>query len=158
MPHCGCFVRDCTVCCAVVAYIAGFVVRSVSERFPCAHCNSAMRHSQDDPCPALSLITIKNYKTYQECNSASGLIYPSGSVMTIVLETEQQLRSASHQLSSKACMASVTTQTLEKLANRPLFPRLRDHMSDAEGIESHFWLLMKSTIRRYAVTRVEKNV
>ena len=36
MPHSGCYVKDCRVCCAVVAYIAGFVVRSVSDKFPCA--------------------------------------------------------------------------------------------------------------------------
>ena len=124
MPHTGCFVRDCRVCCAIIAYIAGFVVRSVSERSPCEDCNSAMIHSQNDPCTALALITIKNYKTYKECNSASGLIYPSGSVMAIVMETERQLRSNSHQLSSKSCMTLIITKSLEKLANQPLFPTL----------------------------------
>ena len=36
MPHSGCYVKDCRVCCAVVAYMAGFVVRSVSDKFPYA--------------------------------------------------------------------------------------------------------------------------
>ena len=63
MPHSGCYVKDCRVCCAVVAYIAGFVVWSVSDKFPYADWKTSMRHSQHDPCQAVSLISLKIYKS-----------------------------------------------------------------------------------------------
>ena len=93
MPHSGCYVKDCRVCCAVVAYIAGFVVWSVSDKFPYADWKTSMRHSQHDPCQVVSLIALKNYKSDGNYDSMSGLIYSSGSVTAIVLETEQQTRS-----------------------------------------------------------------
>ena len=52
-----------------------------------------MRHSQHDPCQVVSLIALKNYKSDGNNDSMSGLIYSSGSVTAIVLETEQQTRS-----------------------------------------------------------------
>ncbi|QQP35151.1 Uncharacterized protein FKW44_023299, partial [Caligus rogercresseyi] len=46
-----CTVRDCKVCSATIAYIAGFYCKVLHSALKCIECRSALKHSEIDPCP-----------------------------------------------------------------------------------------------------------
>ena len=161
MPHAsGCFVKHCEVCSNMVTYISGFLARALAAKLPCANCSAALFHSAIDPCPARLLISLKNYRmqdmsTYTA--ESQGLAFPSGSLVRVVLEAESQLRHHRFRLAAKNCVWKIVQLTLIKMAQeRELFPSISHHLYDAEGADSHLWLLIKLIVRRYSVCRVRK--
>ncbi len=159
MPHAsGCVVKNCQMCSAILAYIAGYQVRVIVKTLPCADCVSALHHSDSDPCPQMSLISIKSFNkdNVMNYNGFKGLVCPSGSVMTIVAATEKSIRSSWFKLSQKNAIDVVVNSTMEALGSVNLFPTLKDHLFDADGIGSHYWHLIKSVIRKFAVCRIKK--
>jgi len=120
IPHeCGCIIKNCKMCCAIIAYIAGCHVRSVAKRIPCADCVSVLYHSSADPCVYVSLIAVKNFTNCELSNK--GLTIPSGSVMKILLECERQVRDYRLHLSDKNLLHTVTNNTLTELSGVELF-------------------------------------
>ena len=155
IPHeCGCIIKNCKMCCAIIAYIAGCHVRSVAKRLPCADCVSVLYHSSADPCLYVSLIAVKNFTNCELSNK--GLTIPSGSVMKILLECERQVRDYRLHLSDKNLLHTVTNNTLTELSGVELFPTLTDHVFDADGIDSHYWLLIKMIVKLFVVCRLKK--
>ena len=159
MPHAsGCIVKSCKMCCAILAYIAGYQVRTMAKTLPCAECVAALHHSDTDPCPQMSLISIKSFNTDNviNYNGSKGLVCPSGSVMTVVIATEKSIRSSWFKLSQKNAVDVVVNNTLDALSCVKLFPSLIDHLFDADGIDSHYWHLIKTVIRKFTVCRLKK--
>jgi hypothetical protein len=160
MPHtCGCIVKNCKMCCAILAYIAGYHIRAAAKRLPCADCVSALYHSSDDPCSHVSLIHVKNFVSFDKSNyncTSKGLTVPSGSVMKIILESERQVRDYRLNLSNKNLLHTLTNNTMKQLAGVELFPTLISHMYDADGIDSHYWLLIKTIVKNFIVCRIKK--
>ena len=85
------------------------------------------------------------------------LMFPSGSVVIIMLEAESQLRHNRFSLAAKNSVSKVVQLTLTKSAqHQGLFPIIGHHLYDAEGADSHLWLLIKIIVRKFVVCRVRK--
>ena len=80
-----------------------------------------------------------------------GLAFSSGSLVRVVLESDSQLRHHLFHFSSIWKMVQ-----LKVVQQRELFLSISHHPYDAEGADSHLWLLIKLIVHGYAVCCVRK--
>ena len=164
VPHAsGCLVQNCRFCCSVISYISGSIVRQVSKLILCEHCVSALLHSDEDPCSEKSLIYIKSYNEHlkndrSEDGRLRGLMYPSNSVLHILLATERNMRDRRFSFRNTGASEKLLHTTLKDLQTADLFPGffINGHLFDADGIDNHYWILIRLLIKKYAMLQFKK--
>ena len=138
----GCRDAACLVCQDILAYIGGWVVRSVAKTLTCKDCIDAQHISSDDMIEATTLIRNKSYKEelLDQHNWEQGLFVPSGSLLTILTKFEDVARSQKFVKSSKRGVAEkmmeVVKDALQDFDIFTLHPEHRDQL--LEVVQSKF--------------------
>ena len=73
-------------CC--LAYVGGFVVRSLRKTLKCKTCAAALVIPESSD-PKYRLIKMKQYKSSSSSSSSSGLLYPSQDVIDVIFAAEK---------------------------------------------------------------------
>ena len=138
----GCRDAACPVCQDILAYIGGWVVRSVAKTLTCKDCIDALHISSDDMIETTTLIRHKSYKEelLDQHNWEPGLFVPSGSLLTILTKFEDVARSQKFVKSSKRGVAEKmmegVKEVLQDLDIFTLHPEHRDQL--LEVVQSKF--------------------
>ena len=146
--YCGCTMKACKFCEATCAYIAGFIVRSVSKSLKCQECTESLYYSDQDRLDFMALINIHN---------RGGLVYPSRNVFELVKLSETFIRKNVHQISigQKYLRQKLEISIIKSSGH--LFSNLNKHDLDHFTDEIlHSLLLRKLIIRKYIDLRMRK--
>ena len=123
---------SCQVCQPCLAYMAGYLVYSMSKRIKFADCIDSLHHSDDDRCPAISLILMKSYnpQLVDDYHKDKGLEIP-GSVLFIIMKAETILRKNTYALSLRNLFEVITHDVLDSPKDCYFFPnqKIPDHSS-----------------------------
>lgn len=124
----------------VVVYISGFVERHIKDKIKCEHCFNALV-TEDKACSAL--ISAKN---------RGGLLVPQRSVYKICLIVEKEIRASSLLANFYNDIINRSTRQIvcENIFNHmPI-----DHILNADPLNNHRILLIKSVIEYYLKIRL----
>lgn len=148
---CRCFLLDCSFCKATIAYISGFVAKSLMKKNICITCKDALLcSSEDDLLSLFELIAIKN---------RGGLLFPSKSLVQLVTLCESEFRKSVQKtnLGDKFLRHKIETELLQIAHLRNIFASLSQHDLDTfAGGTSHISLLCRLVIRKYLNIRFRK--
>jgi hypothetical protein len=150
----GCVAKDCLVCGAAIAYIAGYYVRSMQRVVKCVLCKFALIHSEEDPCVDSSLISFKDYCPDE---TDKGLMVPSGSLCKMLFLCEKVFRQNSTVLSSLDVERKLLIDVLTQLDMSTIFPSLKTHaLETSDGVDNHYLTMVHLICRKYLRLRVKK--
>jgi hypothetical protein len=150
----GCVAKDCQVCGAAIAYIAGNYVHAMQSVVKCVMCKCALIHSEEDPCVDSSLISFKDY-----CPNVTdkGLMVPSGLLCKLLFLCEKVFRQNSHILSSLDVERKLLIDVLTQLDMSQIFSSLTRHaLETSDGIDNHYLTMVHLICRKYLRLHVKK--
>lgn len=133
----------------IIAYIAGFVVKSLKRKVSCETCLNALCSSKDEQNTYFNLISRK---------SRGGLLYPSKSVFIICQKIEKIIKNVINLVGGLPPKDILITLLLKEsstfLLDPNIFSSLAEHVFDYTIYEnSHEMNLIESIIRTYSLIR-----
>ena len=151
--HARCVIKDCRVCTASLAYIAGFYAMSLQKRIKCKECRNALLESPwTDQCTDKSLIMLKNFKDDDVC-------IPSGSLCKLIMLNEKVLRQNITLVSSNTrdLEGKLLIHVLQQVNDVHIFPHLSlfHSLETCDGADNHYLLLVQLVSRKYLCLRIK---
>lgn len=125
----------------IIAYIAGFVVHSISKKTDCNECYNSL------------FGTVNTSKLLMRKNKG-GLKIPSPSVLEICHETEIEIRLTKIKKTLITTNLLQHTINIQRKLNPKIFSSLNKHIYDQEPINNHKDVLIKNIIKKYIITRI----
>eukprot|EP00794_Sanderia_malayensis_P004076 gene4076-4630_t len=151
----------------ILGYIAGYIVRKLSNKIHCAICNSAMFSNQTVDALAdhgYTPFTGDRHLWLINSKNRGGLIIPASGVVNIVSVCEKIFRAAvcgvetkKQQISSRRNIKAVMIHTInQQLALECLFPELGKHDLEHEALteDLHSTQLLKKIIEHFITLRL----
>ena len=137
----------------VVVYIAGFVVRAVSQKLVCNVCKSVLVSETNS-----DLYSLQTDHALLEKKNRGGLITPSLDVITICKASEvifrRNMGPGKKPPSSMNIDNILVLQSLAELVGMDVFSNLLDHDLESEILNNHRFLLMKQVSSQYLLIRL----
>ena len=135
----------------VIAYVAGFTVKSLKYSLKCIDCINATIAPKN--CTGISNLALIATK------SRGKLMYPSQDVIKLCTKAETNIRislkeSGNKILAKKYSEDYFVTHTLAEIGGSQLFNSLDVHDRDQENLETHSARLKEGIVRKYVKTRL----
>ena len=144
--HERCRIKECRICTASLAYIAGFYSYALQKRFKCQECKEALLDSEEDQCTDKSLIMLKNFKD-------DALHVPSGSLCKLIVLNEQVLRQNITLVTSNTrdLEDKLLIHVLQQVNDVEIFPHLSlfHSLVTSNGADNHYTTLIQLVSRKY---------
>ncbi|XP_046401743.1 uncharacterized protein LOC124167740 [Ischnura elegans] len=125
---------------SIVAYIAGFVVRTLEKKVKCGTCCAVLRGDGNEAC---GLIQKKD---------RGGLVMPSHDVVKICRHAERLVRASLH--SVKVNILYIVSSVLKMFGGSNVFHALKDHALEQEPENNHWVHLIRSVCHEYVNIRL----
>ena len=136
----------------VIAYIAGFVVRSLHKRLTCNECSAVLTSAKstvNESEAGCSLIKTKD---------RGGLLQPSDDVVKLCKLSESQFRSlmapGQRPVVATGLKQTLINSVLRSCIGLDLFEDLTEHTFNSDPVDDHRVLLMKKVVEQYIVCRL----
>ena len=127
----------CAVCQEILAFVGGWVVRSVAKQIKCADCVYAFHVNSSDMIEATALIRQKSYQEQllDEYNWEQDWFMPSGSFLTILIKFESLARSQKFRKSpERGVMLGMTESIKRSFQDIQIFPSHQEHREELLNI------------------------
>jgi len=134
----------------VVAYIAGFVAKTLLKKVSCVECRLALLKTDDSCCyPNVDLLMRKD---------RGGLIFPASNVVAVCKITEMHIRQNTgpnqKPLRGRGINAKIVNSVLAFFVGSAVFDGLSEHDLGNESLSSHRVMLIKLIANEYTLIRL----